>query len=144
MQVPSWSADRTARVWYRGPHWQADLVPDVPATPDTYSISAIKGARLLLAPSRMEYFRMTLESLDFSTLVLIIFLVLVLVFVIKAIAIVTQQNAWVVERLDKFDRVLSPGAGVVIPFIERVSYKHSLKKILLDLPSQVCIMRDNT
>ena len=87
---------------------------------------------------------MTLETLDFSTLVLIILLVLALVVVIKAIAIVPQQNAWVVERLGKFDRVLSPGAGFVIPFIERVSYKHSLKEIPLDVPSQVCITRDNT
>ncbi|MBJ7263330.1 MAG: paraslipin [Burkholderiaceae bacterium] len=87
---------------------------------------------------------MTLETFDFSTLVFIVLLVLALVVVIKAIAIVPQQNAWVVERLGKFDRVLSPGAGFVIPFIERVSYKHSLKEIPLDVPSQVCITRDNT
>jgi len=87
---------------------------------------------------------MILETFDFSTLVFIVLLVLALVVVIKAIAIVPQQNAWVVERLGKFDRVLSPGAGFVIPFIERVSYKHSLKEIPLDVPSQVCITRDNT
>jgi len=52
VQVTSWSDDRTARVWYRGAHWQADLVPNAPALPGTYTISAITGARLLLAPSR--------------------------------------------------------------------------------------------
>jgi len=81
---------------------------------------------------------------DSSTSVLAVVLVLVVLILIKAIAIVPQQHAWVVERLGKFDRVLSPGPGFVIPFIERVSYKHSLKEIPLDVPSQVCITRDNT
>jgi len=81
---------------------------------------------------------------DSSAPVLIAVLILVLLILIKAVAIVPQQHAWVVERLGKFDRVLSPGAGLVIPFIERVSYKHSLKEIPLDVPSQVCITRDNT
>jgi len=79
-----------------------------------------------------------------STIVLLVLLFLAILIVIKAIAIVPQQHAWVVERLGKFDRVLSPGAGFVIPFIERVAYKHSLKEIPLDVPSQVCITRDNT
>ncbi len=87
-----------------------------------------------------------LESgdLEFSTIVLIALVVLAVLIVVKAIAIVPQQHAWVVERLGKFDRVLSPGAGFVVPFIERVSYKHTLKEIPLDVPSQVCITRDNT
>ncbi|MGE8674026.1 MAG: SPFH domain-containing protein, partial [Achromobacter kerstersii] len=82
--------------------------------------------------------------IDTSTIVLLVVVALAILIVIKAIAIVPQQHAWVVERLGKFDRVLSPGAGFVIPFIERVSYKHSLKEIPLDVPSQVCITRDNT
>jgi len=81
---------------------------------------------------------------DSSTSVLVVVLILVVFVLVKAIAIVPQQHAWVVERLGKFDRVLSPGAGFVIPFIERISYKHSLKEIPLDVPSQVCITRDNT
>jgi len=83
-------------------------------------------------------------DLDFSTVVLIIVVLLVFLVVVKAIAIVPQQHAWVVERLGKYDRTLSPGAGFVIPFIERVAYRHSLKEIPLDVPSQVCITRDNT
>ncbi|MDX3905620.1 MAG: stomatin-like protein [Pigmentiphaga sp.] len=79
-----------------------------------------------------------------STIVLLVILFLAILVVVKSIAIVPQQHAWVVERLGKFDRVLSPGAGFVIPFIERVAYKHSLKEIPLDVPSQVCITRDNT
>lgn len=83
-------------------------------------------------------------DLDFSTIVMFALVILAIVIVIKAIAIVPQQHAWVIERLGKFDRVLSPGAGFVIPFIERIAYKHSLKEIPLDVPSQVCITRDNT
>ncbi|MCK9507941.1 MAG: paraslipin [Pigmentiphaga sp.] len=79
-----------------------------------------------------------------STIVLLIVLAVAVIAVIKAIAIVPQQHAWVVERLGKFDRVLSPGPGFVIPFIEKISYKHSLKEIPLDVPSQICITRDNT
>ncbi|WP_233236733.1 SPFH domain-containing protein [Bordetella sp. LUAb4] len=82
--------------------------------------------------------------LDPSSIVLIVLVLLVILIIVRAIAIVPQQHAWVVERLGKFDRVLSPGAGFVIPFVERVSYKHSLKEIPLDVPSQVCITRDNT
>ncbi|MEO6959629.1 MAG: stomatin-like protein [Burkholderiaceae bacterium] len=83
-------------------------------------------------------------EVELSTMVLIVLVLLVFVVVIKAIAIVPQQNAWVIERLGKFDRTLSPGAGFVIPFVERVAYKHSLKEIPLDVPSQVCITSDNT
>ena len=50
----------------------------------------------------------------------------------------------VVERLGKYDRTLTPGLKFVIPFIERVAYKHSLKEVPLDVPSQVCITKDNT
>ena len=70
--------------------------------------------------------------------------VLAIVFAFQAIKVVPQQTAWIVERLGKFHAVLSPGLNVVIPFIDRVAYKHSLKEIPLDTPSQVCITKDNT
>ena len=70
--------------------------------------------------------------------------VLAIVFAFQAIKVVPQQSAWIVERLGKFHTVLSPGLNVVIPFIDRVAYKHSLKEIPLDTPSQVCITKDNT
>lgn len=66
------------------------------------------------------------------------------IFIYKAFKIVPQQHAWVVEKLGKYDRTLTPGLRFVIPFIERVAYKHSLKEVPLDVPSQVCITRDNT
>ena len=69
----------------------------------------------------------------------------VVIFAAKfTIKIVPQQNAWIVERLGKYKTTLSPGFNAIIPFIDRVAYKHSLKEIPLDVPSQVCITRDNT
>jgi regulator of protease activity HflC (stomatin/prohibitin superfamily) len=67
-----------------------------------------------------------------------------IVFVVQTFKIVPQQNAWVVERLGRYDRTLTPGLKFVFPFIERVAYKHSLKEVPLDVPSQVCITKDNT
>ena len=70
--------------------------------------------------------------------------VVAVLFISRTFKIVPQQNAWVVERLGKYDRTLTPGLKMVIPFIERVGYKHSLKEVPLDVPSQVCITKDNT
>ena len=78
------------------------------------------------------------------TTVSIAILVLAIVFAIKTLKIVPQQHAWVVERLGKFDRILMPGLNIIVPFIDRVAYKHELKEFPLDVPSQVCITRDNT
>jgi regulator of protease activity HflC (stomatin/prohibitin superfamily) len=71
-------------------------------------------------------------------------LVAVIIFVIKALKVVPQQNSWVVERLGRFHAALLPGLNIVIPFIDRVAYKHMLKEVPLDVPSQICITRDNT
>ena len=70
--------------------------------------------------------------------------VIAALFIIRTIKIVPQQHAWVVEKLGKYDRTLTPGLKFVVPFIERVAYKHSLKEVPLDVPSQVCITKDNT
>jgi len=72
------------------------------------------------------------------------FVAMVVVIVVEGVRIVPQQNAWVVERLGKFDRVLEPGFNVIVPFVERIAYKHSLKEIPLDVPEQICITKDNT
>ncbi len=74
----------------------------------------------------------------------IFLLALVVVFVIEGVRIVPQQNAWVVERFGRFHTILEPGLRVIIPFFDRVAYKHSLKEVPLDVPEQVCITRDNT
>ncbi len=74
----------------------------------------------------------------------ILLVVIAVIFISRTVKIVPQQNAWVVERLGRYDRTLTPGLKFVIPFIERVAYKHSLKEVPLDVPSQVCITKDNT
>jgi len=84
-----------------------------------------------------------LMEFSFGTVALVIFIV-ALVFVIKTINVVPQQHAWVVERLGKYHATLAPGLNIVVPFIDRIAYKHSLKEIPLDVPPQVCITRDNT
>lgn len=74
----------------------------------------------------------------------ILILIAVIVFGFKAFTVVPQQEAYVVERLGRFYKVLNPGLNILIPFIDRIAYKHTLKEIPLDVPSQVCITRDNT
>jgi regulator of protease activity HflC (stomatin/prohibitin superfamily) len=74
----------------------------------------------------------------------LILLVVVAIFIIRALKVVPQQNAWVVERLGKYHGTLTPGLNLLIPFIDLVAYKHSLKEIAMDVPGQVCITRDNT
>lgn len=80
-----------------------------------------------------------------GTLISALILILIaIIFTVKSVKVVPQQTAWIVERLGKFHRVLNPGLNFIIPFIDRVAYRHSLKEIPLDTPSQVCITRDNT
>jgi regulator of protease activity HflC (stomatin/prohibitin superfamily) len=79
-----------------------------------------------------------------TSVVAAVVLVLAIVFVVQTLKVVPQQHAWIVERLGKFHRTLSPGLSFVVPFIDRVAYKHLLKEIPMDVPSQVCITKDNT
>lgn len=74
----------------------------------------------------------------------VVLFIIAAIFVVRAVQVVPQQNAWVVERLGKYSATLTPGLNFVIPFVDRVAYKHSLKEIPLDVPSQVCITKDNT
>ncbi len=76
--------------------------------------------------------------------VAIVLLVIAIVFITQAVKVVPQQHAWIRERLGKYAGTLTPGLNFIIPFVDRIAYKHSLKEIPLDVPSQVCITRDNT
>jgi len=78
------------------------------------------------------------------TIVGAILLVIVFAIAAQTIKIVPQQHAWVLERLGRYHATLTPGLTIVVPFIDRVAYKHVLKEIPLEVPSQVCITRDNT
>jgi regulator of protease activity HflC (stomatin/prohibitin superfamily) len=74
----------------------------------------------------------------------ILVLGVVIAFVIEGVRIVPQQSAWVVERLGRFQGTLEPGLNLIIPFLDRVAYVHSLKEVPLDVPEQICITKDNT
>ncbi|WP_454764065.1 SPFH domain-containing protein [Cupriavidus campinensis] len=74
----------------------------------------------------------------------LILLVAAIVLIAKGVKIVPQQHAWVLERLGRYHATLTPGLSIVVPFVDRVAYKHILKEIPLDVPSQVCITKDNT
>ncbi|WP_133648505.1 SPFH domain-containing protein [Paraburkholderia flava] len=78
------------------------------------------------------------------TIVGVILLIIVVVIIVKTIKIVPQQHAWVLERLGRYHATLTPGLNIVLPFVDRIAYKHVLKEIPLEVPSQVCITRDNT
>lgn len=65
------------------------------------------------------------------------------IFLLRTVRIVPQQNAFVVERLGKYHRTLNAGLHIVVPFIDAIRYKHNLKEVVLDIPEQICITRDN-
>ncbi|MEM5456403.1 SPFH domain-containing protein [Paraburkholderia phytofirmans] len=79
-----------------------------------------------------------------STIVGAVLLIIVIVLAAQIIKIVPQQHAWVLERLGRYHRTLTPGLSFAFPFVDRIAYKHILKEIPLEVPSQVCITRDNT
>jgi regulator of protease activity HflC (stomatin/prohibitin superfamily) len=87
---------------------------------------------------------MPYETLSPMEIIAIVVFVIAAIFIVKSVKVVPQQHAWVVERLGKYHSTLVPGLSFLIPFVDRVAYRHSLKEIPLDVPSQVCITRDNT
>ena len=80
---------------------------------------------------------------NIGTIVTIGIVILVVVTIVKAARIVPQRSAFIVERLGKYTKTLEAGFHILFPFIERVAYKHSLKEVAVDVPSQSCITRDN-
>ena len=74
----------------------------------------------------------------------IVLFVIAVIFVTQSVKVVPQQHAWVVERLGKYNGTLTPGLNFLVPFVDKVAYKHLLKEVPLDIASQVCITRDNT
>src|SRR5271169_75650 len=79
-----------------------------------------------------------------SSIVTLALFIVAIIVIAKTIRVVPQQHALVVERWGKFHAVLEPGLNFVVPFVDRVAYRHDLKEIPLDVPPQVCITKDNT
>jgi len=78
------------------------------------------------------------ELIVMSLLALLAFIILS-----KAAVVVPQQSAYVVERLGKYSSTLNAGLHILVPFIDVIRYKHSLKEIAIDVPEQICITNDN-
>jgi|TARA_R110001592_G_scaffold107065_3_gene299965 regulator of protease activity HflC (stomatin/prohibitin superfamily) len=81
--------------------------------------------------------------MDIATLISLAFLALVIIALAKTARIVPQRSAFIVERLGKYAKTLEAGFHVLIPFVDRVSYKHTLKEEAIDVPSQACVTKDN-
>ncbi len=73
----------------------------------------------------------------------IVIAIVVVIVVAKTATVVPQQSAYVIEHLGKYSRTLQAGFHILVPFFERVAYRHSLKEIAVDIPEQICITRDN-
>lgn len=78
-----------------------------------------------------------------ALVVVVILAVLVIIVVARTAVVVPQQNAFVIERLGKYRGTLPAGFHVLVPFVDVVRYRHSLKETAVDIPEQVCITRDN-
>ncbi|WP_022963874.1 SPFH domain-containing protein [Halopseudomonas pelagia] len=81
--------------------------------------------------------------MDIATMISLAFLVLVVIAVAKTARIVPQRSAFIVERLGKYAKTLEAGFHLLVPFVDRVSYKHTLKEEAIDVPSQACVTKDN-
>ena len=79
-----------------------------------------------------------------SSIVTLALFIVAVIIIVKTIRVVPQQHALVIERWGKFHAVLEPGLNFVVPIVDRVAYRHDLREIPLDVPSQICITKDNT
>ena len=77
-------------------------------------------------------------------IVIVLVAVMALIVIAKTAIVVPQQSAYVVERLGRYSGTLDAGFHILLPFVDVIRYKHSLKEAALDIPAQVCITRDNT
>jgi regulator of protease activity HflC (stomatin/prohibitin superfamily) len=82
-------------------------------------------------------------NLSFGLIVSIGLVILIVVAVFKTARVVPQKSAFIIERLGKYSRTLDAGFHILFPFLDRVSYRHSLKEVAVDVPSQTCITKDN-
>jgi len=82
-------------------------------------------------------------NLSPAQIVLIVLAIVVFITFMRTMIVVPQQSAYVVERLGRFHNVMQAGFHVLVPFVDNIRYRHSLKEAAIDIPAQVCITRDN-
>ena len=78
-----------------------------------------------------------------TSIVLIVMALLAIIVIVKTAVVVPQQNAYVIEFLGKYNRTLHAGFHLLLPFAERIAYRHGLKEDAMDIPEQICITKDN-
>jgi regulator of protease activity HflC (stomatin/prohibitin superfamily) len=78
-----------------------------------------------------------------SVIAAVVVVILVIILIARTAIVVPQQSAFVVENLGKYSRTISAGFHILIPFVEKVAYRHSLKERALDIAEQICITKDN-
>ena len=84
-----------------------------------------------------------MDLLNFGTIIPILLAIIVIWTIFQVARVVPQRENFVVERLGKYSKTLSAGFHLLVPFLDRVAYKHSLKEQAIDVPSQSCITKDN-
>ena len=82
-------------------------------------------------------------SLSMTLVITVVLAIFVLFVVVRTAVVVPQQNAFVVERLGRFNAVLDAGFHILMPFFDVIRYKHTLKEQAVDIPEQICITKDN-
>ncbi|HSG53050.1 MAG TPA: SPFH domain-containing protein, partial [Rheinheimera sp.] len=82
-------------------------------------------------------------QLDINTILMAGFALAVIITIIKTARVVPQKSNFVIERLGKYSRTLDSGFHILIPFIDKVAYVHSLKEEVIDVQRQTCVTRDN-
>ena len=78
-----------------------------------------------------------------SLITALVFVIIMVLIIVKTAVVVPQKSQYVVERLGKYSKTISAGLHILIPFIDRIAYKRSLKEEVMDIPAQSCITRDN-
>ena len=81
--------------------------------------------------------------METTTVVALAIVIVAIIILLKTAVVVPQQNAFVVERLGKYSKTLNAGFHILIPFLERIAYKHTLKEQAVDIAEQICITKDN-
>jgi len=78
-----------------------------------------------------------------TTIIIIVLVLFVLITLLKTAVVVPQRQVYIVERLGKYHATLEAGFHILVPFIDRIAYRHSLKELVIDVPPQMCITKDN-
>ncbi|MBK7259882.1 MAG: SPFH/Band 7/PHB domain protein [Ignavibacteriae bacterium] len=79
----------------------------------------------------------------FETIIIIGLIFLAFIMLLKTARVVPQKTVFIVERLGKYSRTLEAGFHILVPFVDRIAYKHMLKEVAMDVPPQACITKDN-